>query len=472
MKQNSIELKNLPAVDKLLCAPEIKTLISENNPELVKYSIKNVLDFYRKIAKVKGIVSPLPVIIDRIKSETEKFGKKSLRPVINATGIIIHTNLGRAPFGEDIINEVSKVLTGYNNLEFDLENAKRGTRYSHISGLLKYLTGAEDVLIVNNNAAAVMLSLRAFAKNKDVIISRGELIEIGGSFRLPEILKASDCKMIEVGTTNKTSVQDYENAINENTAILLKAHKSNYIIKGFTKEASLQELVKLGEKYNIPVIYDIGSGLLRKTPIDILKDEPDVRQTLAAGVDLVCFSGDKLLGGPQAGIIAGKKELIAHLKTEPMLRALRVGKTTLALLESVCLNYLDDKRLFEKNMLFRMLKKTPDELKKNALILQKELKQYNIEAKVVENKGQCGGGTLPGKEIDSWSVLIEKKFEFNKKKSEFSEKMFYNLLNYKFPILGILKKGRLYFDMLTIPEKEIIKVAKIISEVYKSVSLQ
>ena len=469
MKQRTGDYKNLPGVDTLLNAPEIKTMVAKHGAGMVKYAINRILGLHRKQIAKNHVAPPLATIIEQIKLETNKLREKNLRPVINATGVIIHTNLGRAPFGKDTLEDVLQILSGYNNLEFDLVNATRGTRYSHISELLKYLTGAEAVLIVNNNAAAVMLSLRTFAKNREVVVSRGELIEIGGSFRLPEILEASDCIMKEVGTTNKTNDRDYQNAINEHTAILLKVHKSNYVIKGFTNEVELSDLVKIGKKNNVPVIYDMGSGLLKKAAIEFLNDEPDVKQTLATGVDLVCFSGDKLLGGPQAGIIAGKKEMIARLKKEPMLRALRVGKTTLALLESACLNYLDENQLLEKNRVFHMLNKTPGELKKKAELLQTELKKHNIESSVVASKGHCGGGALPEKEIDTWAVLIEKKGVSGKKRSEFSEKMHHVLLNHNRPVLGILKKGMLYFDLLTITSGEIPEVANTIHDVYKNV---
>jgi len=467
MKSNLEELKNLPAVDRLLHNPEIKSLIEIYNRELIRISINNTLQFFRKKIKNKESIPTIELIIEKVKSDIQNITDKKLRSIINATGIIIHTNLGRAPFNNEIIKEVTGVLSGYNNLEFNLETGQRGSRNTHLSKLIKYLTGAEDVLVVNNNAAALMLILRTFSKNKEAIVSRGELIEIGGSFRLPEILAASDCIMKEVGTTNKTKINDYENNINENTAILLKAHTSNFIIQGFTKEANLTELVALGKKYNLPVVYDMGSGLLNKKSISILKDEPDVKQTLAKGIDLVCFSGDKLLGGPQAGIIAGKAAMIAKLKKEPMTRALRVGKLTLAFLEASCKNYLNDQTLLKKNPVFNMLTKTPDQLEKNAQILNDKLQEYSINTTIIKSKGQCGGGSLPGKEIDSFAIKINNDDLSNKERSDFAEQMYFGLLQHKNPVLGILKKGDIYFDLLTIPEEKIVKTASIINDVYK-----
>ena len=465
MKPNLEEMKNLPAVDRLLHNPEIKSLIELYNRELIRTSINNTLQFFRK--KIKDMESIPTIIIEKIKSDIQNITVKKLCSIINATGIVIHTNLGRAPFNNEIIKEATDVLIGYNNLEFELKTGQRGSRNSHLSELFKYLTGAEDVLIVNNNAAALMLILRTFSKNKEAIVSRGELIEIGGSFRLPEILAASDCIMKEVGTTNKTKISDYENNINENTAILLKAHTSNFIVQGFTKEVNLTELVALGNKYNLPVVYDMGSGLLNKKSIGIFKDEPDVKQTLAKGIDLVCFSGDKLLGGPQAGIIAGKAGMIAKLKKEPMTRALRVCKLTLAFLEASCQNYLNEQILIKKNPVFNMLTKTPDELKENAQIFNDKLQEYKINTTLVKSKGQCGGGSLPGKEIDSFAVKINKDNFSNKERSDFAEQMYFGLLQHKNPVLGILRKGDIYFDLLTIPEEKIMKTAKIINDVYK-----
>ncbi len=459
------ELRNLPGVDKLLQLSEIKEMANEYNEALVKYAIRETLKSVRKKAVKENKVPPLTDIIEHIRSAITDITSKSLRNVMNATGVVVHTNLGRAPFSDDIIAEVSEILKGYSNLEFDLQKGERGSRNSHVTRLLTYLTGAEDVLVVNNNAAALMLILRTFAKEKEVIVSRGELIEIGGSFRLPDIMAASDCKMVEVGTTNKTKIQDYENAITDETAMLFKAHTSNYVIQGFTHEAKLQELVALGKKKKIPVVYDMGSGLLRKTSVEIFRDEPDVRKTIETGVDIVSFSGDKLLGGPQAGIIAGKKEFISVLKKEPMVRALRVGKTTLAFMEAALSYYLDDKILIKKNTIFGMMSRKPDEIKTEAKRLQSELQKYGIKSTVVKGGGQCGGGALPGEIIESFAVRIDGDFKSNKKKSEYAEALYYGLLHYESPVVGILRKGDIYFDLLTIPAGQIEKLAKIINEV-------
>ncbi len=454
----------IPGVDKLLVHPEIKQLLLEYEPSLVKYCIRQAIDDIRNDIKQHGIIPTEEKSVKKVKSRLTKIHGNHLSKVYNATGVVVHTNLGRAAFSNKIIEDASRVLKGYSNLEYDLDKGERGSRHSHLEDKLKYLTGAEDVLLVNNNAAAVMLTLRYFAKEKEVIVSRGELIEIGGSFRIPEIMAASDCNMVEVGATNKTHVHDYEKAITENTALLFKAHKSNYVIKGFTKEVTLAEMVTLGKKYSVPVVYDMGSGLLQKSSSQILKNEPDVKQTLAEGVDLVTFSGDKLIGGPQAGIIAGKKKYISQLKKEPMVRALRVGKTTLAYMQAALSYYLDEKKLFEFNSIFGMLEKTPNQLKKSAKTLKYELEKLNIPSLILKSEGYCGGGALPDEGVPSLSVKINRDFSSNKEKVAYSEKLFYQLLKEPTPIICVLKKGEIYFDILTLEVEELKTIAQIVKE--------
>ncbi|MEZ5082960.1 MAG: L-seryl-tRNA(Sec) selenium transferase [Bacteroidales bacterium] len=465
MNDNKELYKSIPGVDKLLESQHVKEIIKKYNADLVKFSIREVIQNYRQqITKSKTLKTD-DQLLETIEEFVTSLVNNRFRRVYNATGVIIHTNLGRAPYSNKIIDDASGILKGYNNLEYDLEKGERGSRHAHLEAKLKYLTGAEDVLVVNNNAAAVMLILRTFAKGREVIVSRGELIEIGGSFRIPEIMAASDCIMKEVGATNKTHVKDYTNAINENTALLFKAHQSNFVIKGFTKEVELDELVAIGKKYIIPVVYDMGSGMLRKTSVDILKDEPDVKETLAKGIDIVSFSGDKLIGGPQAGIIAGKKEYISILKKEPMVRALRVGKTTLAYMESALSYYLDEKKLKRYNLIFSMIEQTETMLKNKAELLRKELKKSAVNSSIVSTEGYCGGGALPAQPLRSISVKIELDAQSKKERSEKSEKIFYALLKEETPVVGILKQGELYFDILTIPQEELKDVALTIARV-------
>ncbi len=461
------KFSTLPGVDTLLSDKQIKPLLEKYPRTLVSFFIRETLNTIRKSVSEGNAIPEKEEIIRMIRSEIQALVTKSLKPVINATGVIIHTNLGRAPFGEELLKDAHDILTGYSNLEYDLEKAGRGSRYVHVTKLLKYLTGAEDILVVNNNAAAIMLVLRTFARNREVIVSRGELIEIGGSFRMPDIMKASDCEMVEVGTTNKTSITDYLNAIDTGTALLLKVHRSNYTIKGFTKEATLNELVELGKRTGIPVVYDMGSGLLRKPALPVLKDEPDVKTTLSAGIDLITFSGDKLLGGPQAGIIAGKHDMISKLKKEPMTRALRVGKETLSLLEALCIRYLDEEKFFRFSPIYRMMTTPAKQLQERAQRLKDLLMNAGVDARVVESFGQPGGGSLPGKTIKSFAVEVLPVQRSRKEKNEFCESIYHNLLKSNKPVLGVLRKGKLIFDVLTLRDDQLEKTSEIISTTYK-----
>ncbi|WP_022854614.1 L-seryl-tRNA(Sec) selenium transferase [Thermodesulfobacterium thermophilum] len=348
-------------------------------------------------------------LIDLAKQVFEAYERPSLQRVINATGVVIHTNLGRAPLAEKAIQEIVKVARFYSNLEFNLEEGKRGSRYSHVEELLKEITGAEGALVVNNNASAVLIALNTLAFGKEVIVSRGELVEIGGSFRVPDVMKWSGCILREVGTTNKTHLYDYERAINENTGLLLKVHKSNFAIVGFTKEVSSEELVALGKKYNLPVMEDLGSGCL----IDLSKygysKEPTVQDVLAAGVDVVTFSGDKLLGGPQAGIILGKKEFIEKIRKNPLNRALRIDKLTLAGLEATLRLYRDETLAIEHIPTLKMILTPKEKLKKSCLKLVRQLKKINLQGftfKVIESSGKTGGGSLPLLDLPSFVVGV------------------------------------------------------------------
>ncbi|MEA2095410.1 MAG: L-seryl-tRNA(Sec) selenium transferase [Candidatus Cloacimonadota bacterium] len=452
------EMRKIPGVDKLLNNTEIKELIGLYGFELVTFSIRKVLDEIRKniLAGEKAI--SLEDIFSQIKLSLRSIGDKSLIEVINGTGIVLHTNLGRALLGDHVLEELKPIVSNYSNLEFDLKTGRRGQRNSHISELMKFVTQAEDAVVVNNNAAAVMLILKTFAEGEEVIISRGELIEIGGSFRIPEIMKASGCKMIEVGATNRTKLSDYENAISKDTALIFKAHKSNYFIDGFTEEAELSDLSDLSKKHGLIFVYDLGSGLLRKPEGLPLENEPDVRSSLQAGCDIVSFSGDKLLGGPQAGIIAGRSDLIQKIAKDPMMRALRVGKMTIAALSAVMRYYMKDEDLLTKVPIFEMLNRKKDDLQKLADKLQSELDKFEIKSEIIESKAQCGGGTLPQLKIDSLAVKIIHDGDRN-----FAKKLHKELLELDKPILGILREGDLLFDVLSIKEKEIKYIAESIN---------
>ncbi len=461
--------KQIPAVDKMLVNHQIQQKVEAYGREVVVFAIQETLKKVRAEAQEKQQVPDNEKIICQALDAIDRLTLSSFKSIINTTGIVIHTNLGRSPLGKELIDEAFKPITKYNNLEFDLDKAGRGHRDSHCSPILKYLTGAEDVVVVNNNAAALMLILRTFAKNKEVIVSRGELVEIGGSFRVPDIMKASDCKMVEVGTTNKTKYTDYKEHITDETALLLKTHKSNYAIKGFTKEVSLQELSTLGKAHQIPVVFDIGSGMIQKPNHPALKDEPDVKTALQSGADLLCFSGDKLLGGPQSGIIIGKKHLIEKIRKEPMMRALRVGKTTLSLLETAVRFYLKEEHLFKHNLFFKTIMQTENQIKERANCLINKLQDKGISASLSESQGQFGGGTLPDESIPSFAVKlnIDKP---NRERSKIAKTLYHQLLKGETPVLSILKGANIYWDMLCVEDKELDALANSITSILKEPS--
>ncbi|GAB4287061.1 MAG: L-seryl-tRNA(Sec) selenium transferase [Marinilabiliales bacterium] len=460
------ELTKIPAVDRLLLHDDIQKLVIKHGHDVLVYVIRNVLQEIRENKKYKAIPD-VSDIIKIIEKKTKRLVEGSLKKVFNATGVIVHTNLGRAPFSKNLLKEATKILQGYSNLEFDLDTGKRGNRNNHAADLLKFICNTEEAAVVNNNAAAVMLILKTFAENKEVIISRSELIEIGGSFRIPDIMAASGCIMREVGTTNKTKLADYENAINENTALIFKAHKSNYVIKGFTEEPDIKDLVKLGKKYKIPVVYDIGSGLLKKINDKTLKNEPDVKTSLKSGVDIVTFSGDKLIGGPQCGIITGKKKFLDVLKKHPMMRALRVCKTTIAILETSLKYYLDEKELFKNNLIFNFLNQKASYINRKALKLNEILINAGIDSVIVKSYGQYGGGSAPDHHIDSYSVKINVSGS-KKEQAEFAEKMYLKLLENTPALLSVLKKGNIYFDLLTVESNDISFIGELIISSYKA----
>ena len=390
-------------------------------------------------------------LIDLLKKVFEEYERYTLRRVINATGVIVHTNLGRAPLPSEAIEHLIEIARYYSNLEYNLLEGKRGSRYSHVEELLKELTGAEAALVVNNNASAVLITLNTLANGREVIVSRGELVEIGGSFRIPEVMKWAGCILKEVGTTNKTYLFDYENAITENTALLLKVHKSNYAIVGFTKEVSTEELVALGKKRGIPVMEDLGSGCLVDFSKYGLMKEPTVQEVLKAGVDVVTFSGDKLLGGPQAGIILGKKEIIEKIRKNPLNRAIRIDKLTLAALEATLKLYRDENLAIEKIPVLKMILTKKETLKRKANRLFKAIKELNLpKAKVylIPTVAKTGGGALPLLNIPSYGVALEidgfSPQELQKK-----------LRKNEPPIIAITEEKAIVFEVRTLFDEDI-----------------
>jgi L-seryl-tRNA(Sec) selenium transferase len=372
-----------------------------------------------------------------------------MKKVVNGTGTILHTNLGRAPISKEAAKRAMDIVTGYSNLEFDLELGKRGSRYSHFEKIISKITGAEAAMAVNNNAAAVLLILSSLAKDKEVIVSRGELVEIGGSFRIPDVMKQSGVNLIEVGTTNKTRLHDYEEKISSETAALLKVHTSNYKIVGFAESVSVEELSDLGKKYNIPVIEDIGSGVLADLSSYGLTYEPTVQNSIKAGVDIVCFSGDKLLGGPQAGIIAGKKQYIDKIKKHPLNRALRIDKFTAAVLESIFHEYIDEKRAVKNIPVLKMINLNIEDIKIRAEKLLAKLEDMfeYLDIGVEECLSQIGGGALPLERMKSYAVSI-------KPKTMSCAKFERELRNSDVPIIGRVVNDTFYIDIRTVLEGE------------------
>lgn len=470
-------LREIPSVDSLLKSDEAQKWLSEYPRTLVLNTIRDSLSKIREDIK-KGLLkdreSLQTYLISLIKKGLEEASRFSLRPLINATGVVIHTNLGRSILSLKATFNIFEIARSYSNLEYDLKEGKRGKRYVHVLRLLKEITDAEDAFVVNNNAGAVFITLNSLAQGREVIVSRGELVEIGGSFRMPDVMRMSGAILREVGTTNKTHLYDYERAINENTGLLLKVHRSNFKISGFVEEVSPEELVSLGRSRNIPVFFDLGSGCL----IDLRKygipDEPSVREIIRKGVDIVTFSGDKLLGGPQAGIIVGKRELIEKIRRSPLARVLRVDKFTLAGLEATLYEYLDEDRAIENIPTLRMLLEKPEGIKRRAERLLKKLQRIegwhsmkrpedtikgdaNIKALLflMEDSSRSGGGSLPEVELKTWGVAIEPL----KISTAMLEE---RLRNSDPPLIARIKDNRLFLDVRTVQEHEIDLIVNIL----------
>lgn len=444
--------KMIPKVDQILDNKVIKDLLDKNSKNLVMESIHEELDNIRNNISNgydKNIISnKIENLIDNIKDNLMNKKTFSLRNVVNASGVVIHTNLGRSVLNSEIFENIKKVSIGYSNLEYNLEKGERGSRYSHLSEIIKKITGAEDCMVVNNNAAAVMLILSTIAKGKNVITSRSELVEIGGSFRIPDVCRESGAELKEIGTTNKTHLRDYENAIDENTAALFKVHQSNFKILGFTEAVSSFELKSIKEKYNIPIIEDLGSGVLIDLSKYGLSHEPTVQECIKNGVDIVSFSGDKLLGGVQAGIIVGKKEYIEKMKKNQLTRALRVDKFTLSALEAVFSYYIDEELAISKIPTLNMLTIKIEKLYDKAQKLIEYLGENNeFSYAIIDIDSEVGAGSLPTQKLPSKAIkVISKSFTEN----ELEEKLRSN----RIPIITRIYKGNLIFDVRTIFENE------------------
>jgi len=460
----SEKLRQIPKVDQILSEEAVRPYLERFSKKLVLKSIRKSLDEVRSDLK-EGRLQELSreVLLGRILENLKHDIRPSLRRVINATGVILHTNLGRAPLCERALERLLEVGRFYSNLEYDLREGRRGHRYTHVEDLLRELTGAEAATVVNNNAGAVLLALNTLAEGKEVIVSRGELVEIGGSFRIPEVMSKSGAVLKEVGTTNRTHLYDYERAIGPNTALLLKVHTSNYKILGFTSEVSLEELVNLGRKYNLLVMMDLGSGLLLDLSAWGLRDEPTVKGALQAGADVVTFSGDKLLGGPQAGIILGRKDLIELIRKNPLSRALRVDKFTLSALEGTLLTYLDEDKAFKEIPHLRMITFSLTELKRRALKLKKlitRMAPQGLRVQIVQERSKIGGGSFPLSELPSWALAIRHDhIEV--------EKMEERLRQWEPPIIVRVSEGYLLMDMRTLFEEDLPIIAEALAYIVK-----
>lgn len=458
-------LRELPSVDVISRNSEIESLSQNIDQEYLTQIIREETANIRALI-LKGQYDHDQIntkeIIDNIKNRLASDFDFGLKKVINATGVVLHTNLGRAPMSLAIKEKFENILYGYCNLEYDIEKGSRGSRHDHLKELILKLTGAEDVIVVNNNAAAVMLVLSTICSAKEVIVSRGELVEIGGSFRIPKVMEHSGAFLKEVGSTNKTHLNDYAEEINENTAALMKVHTSNFKMMGFTESVSIKDLKPLADNHNIPIIDDLGSGVfidLRKYGLEY---EPTILDSLAQGSDVVTFSGDKLLGGPQCGVIVGKAKYIAMMKKNNLLRALRVDKMTISALAMTLSLYLDKENL-EKNVpVLTMLSQEPCQLKEKAqrLLDMTDLKNAKADVRVEASKSQVGGGSLPAQYMDSYSIAVSpgaisvNELEQNMRLTEPH-------------IVGRISNETYYLDVRTIFEEELSTVSTKLSEILK-----
>lgn len=402
--------RSLPGVDSLLASAEFQPLLAGHPRTRVLRATRDVLEALRGDLG-RGVEGPVPEtyagFADRVTELVSAWARPSLRRVINATGVVLHTNLGRAPLSRSARDAMARAGEGYSNLEFDLEDGIRGSRYAHCVELLREITGAPDALVVNNNAAAVVLALNTLAQGREVLVSRGELVEIGGGFRIPDMISRSSATLREVGTTNRTRLSDYRQAAEGGrAAAVLKVHRSNFRISGFTEEATIDQLSELARELGLFLFYDLGSGLLAE-PGDLgLPDEPRAPDSLRQGVHAVAISGDKLLGGPQAGIILGAEEIVARMRENPLTRAFRVDKVTLAGLEATLRHYLDPKEALREIPALRMISTSPEELEDRSLAVAQRLRDARMDVRVVEGAGAVGGGTFPEVPLPGWTLRV------------------------------------------------------------------
>jgi L-seryl-tRNA(Ser) seleniumtransferase len=447
------ELRKLPSVETILQRPEIKQSVGESARRVVLESIRQVmLEARQEITSGRPCPS-LDSLVDRTLFHLQDRERLILRKVINATGVIVHTNLGRAPLSDDARAAINLVAEGYSNLEYDLEAGVRGSRHVHTEQLLSKLTGADSAMLVNNNAGALLLVLTALARGQEVIISRGQLVEIGGGFRIPEVMSQSGVRLIEVGTTNRTNLSDFENAIGDETALLMHVHHSNFRLLGFTHETTLRELSDLASHHGLLVVEDLGSGCLLDTSVHGLAHEPTVQEAVQQGADLICFSGDKLLGGPQAGIIVGRADLVSALKRHPLARALRVDKTTMAGMQATLLHYLREEAT-EKIPVWQMISLGLDEIDDRANAWVEQLRSTGVRVEAIPGLSTVGGGSLPGETLPTKLVAMHVTSP---------DELAARLRSSEPPVIGRIESGELLLDprtVLTSEEQDLLSAVK------------
>ncbi len=429
-----MRLRDLPSVDDL-----VRDQRFEGEPRgQVVQAARRALDRARE--EIRAGTDPGDLVV-RLAGELEALRRPHLRRVLNATGVVVHTNLGRAPLARPALDRVVEVGQGYSNLEYELLDGRRGSRQEHVAEILRHLTGAEAALVVNNNAAAVMLALAALAEGREVLVSRGELIEIGDGFRIPDVLTRSGARLREVGTTNRTRAADYEAAVGSDTAVLLRVHQSNFRVVGFTEQPAVAELARIAKAHGLPLVDDLGSGVLEASNRRLLGSEPDAAASLSAGADLACFSGDKLLGGPQAGIVVGRADLVERLRRHPLQRALRADKLTLAALEGTLALYLDPDRAVREIPVLRMLVEPVESVRERAERLARL-----VDGEVEQTVGRVGGGALPLAELPSYACAVEVELAAELRAGEP-------------PIVGIVRDGRCLLDCRTLDDADVVEVA-------------
>ena len=447
------EFRRLPGVDTVISEERIARLIARYPHDLLVNLVREQLEKAREIITSGNPCPSLDDIVQSVSDQLDKLENPILRPVINATGVVIHTNLGRAPLSKETIAAMDTVSRDYSNLEYDLPTGKRGSRYVHIEDLLCRLSGAEAGMVVNNNASAVLLTLSAVAKRKEVIVSRGEAVEIGGSFRIPDVMRQSGVKLVEVGTTNRTYIDDFRDAITPSTAALMRVHSSNFQVIGFTHTVMLEEMTDLGRQVDLPVLDDLGSGCFLDTTEYGLAPEPMVQQSVSAGVGLACFSGDKLLGGPQAGIIVGKKKLVDKLKKHPLARAVRTDKTRIAGLAATLLHYLRGEAV-EKIPIWMMIAASTDMIASRAVIWAEA---FGKQAEVIDGESMVGGGSLPGSTLPTCLVAIGRDGTMSASGVRALSRKLRN--NKEIPVIGRINENVLLLDPRSVlPEEDEIIV--------------